>query len=457
MIKRSRIKSLGLWMNGSFVGTWSIEPSVGQVLRYNSAWLSSKRGRPLSLSLPFSPNNEPHYGEVVNFYFENLLPDSREIRERVARYFQIQGTDAFSLLTEIGRDCVGALQILPEGIEPSDIHSVQATPMTHSEVAQLLRGVVSPEQFRGIAIENNDFRISIAGAQEKTALLWFDNQWHRPHGSTPSSHILKLPLGLVGNMQFDLSDSVENEWLCLEILAAYGLPVAYTECLQFEDIKVLSIERFDRSWAYNNNQSPWLVRLPQEDICQATGTPPHLKYESDGGPGIDRIMKILETSTDSKRDQRIFFQTQLIFWMLCATDGHAKNFSLFNLPDGGHELTPIYDVLSAYPILGEGPRKLSTFRAKMAMAIRSKNAHWLMRDIRRRHWVTLGERHGVVDGDGCHVDCIIDDLVARTPEVINSVRAKLPNDFPEAVADSIFDGLQAAANKLDAEKITLYS
>ncbi len=435
-------------MNGAFVGTWSIQPHIGEVLQYDNDWVASEQGRPLSLSLPFTPGNGPHRGDAVRAYFENLLPDSKTIRERVARRFRADSTDAFTLLAEVGRDCVGALQVLPDGAVPAAVTSVQATPMSDAEVAHLLRGVVTPGQMGGPELDDDDFRISIAGAQEKTALLLFNGQWSRPQGATPTSHIFKLPLGLVGNMKFDLNESVENEWLCSEILAAYGLPVARTESLQFEDMKVLAVERFDRMWWDNEDGTSWLVRLPQEDMCQATGTQPHLKYEADGVPGVERIMGLLETSRQSERDRRTFFQSQVLFWMLRAPDGHAKNFSLFLRPGGSYELTPLYDVLSAYPILGEGPGKLSPFRAKMAMAARSKNPHWIMRDIRRAHWLAVGEGYGIVTPDGRGAQFVVDDLVTRTPDVVRVVRAKLPQGFPEGLADSILGGLQAAADRL---------
>lgn len=448
MGRRSHTRTLGLWMNGAYVGTWSIQPHIGEVLQYDDNWVASEQGRPLSLSLPFTPGNDPHRGNVVRAYFDNLLPDSKAIRERVARRFRTVSTDTFSLLAEVGRDCVGALQILPARVAPAGVTSVQATPMSDADVARLLRDIVTPGQMGGSELGAEEFRISIAGAQEKTALLRFNDRWCRPHGTTPTSHIFKLPLGLVGNMKFDLGESVENEWLCSEILAAYGLPVAHTEPLLFEDIKVLAVERFDRMWWKKEDGTPWLVRLPQEDMCQATGTPPHLKYESDGGPGVDRVMGLLKTAMQAERDRRTFFQAQVLFWMLCATDGHAKNFSLFLRPRGGYELTPLYDVLSAYPILGEGPGKLSPFEAKMAMAVRSKNSHRRMRDIQRRHWVAVGKRYGVVTPDGRGARFVIDDLVTRTPSVVRDMRAKLPEGFPETVADSILDGLLAAADRL---------
>jgi len=243
---------------------------------------------------------------------------------------------------------------------------------------------------------------------------------------------------------------VENEWLCSLILKAYGLPVAACEPLQFEDMKVLSVERFDRSWWQSPAGDMRLIRLPQEDMCQARGVSPRAKHEADGGPGIHSIMDVLEGSMTREDDRRTFFQAQVIFWLLHATDGHAKNFSLFLRPAGRYQLTPLYDVLSAYPILGEGPGKLSPFKAKLAMAVRSKSAHWKMREILRRHWLAVGERHGVTTQDGRDARFVVDDLVERTPQVIQDVRAQLPKDFPPALADAILEGLQEAAKKLSA-------
>jgi serine/threonine-protein kinase HipA len=434
-------------MNGAFVGTWSIAPNAGEMLLYDPQWTNSLQGRPLSLSLPFIPGNLPHRGEKVRAYFENLLPDSRDIRERVARRYQADTADAFDLLAEIGRDCVGALQILPAGAAPAGLQRIDATALSDADVAQVLRGTMAPAPL-GLADAHDDFRISLAGAQEKTALLYLDGKWCLPHGATPTTHILKLPLGLVGGLKFDLSDSVENEWLCALILKAYGLPVATCAPVQFEDMKVLAVERFDRAWWTAPDGARRLLRLPQEDMCQANGLSPLLKYEADGGPGVDSIMKLLNNSIERERDRRTFFQAQVVFWLLCATDGHAKNFSLFLRPAGRYQLTPLYDVLSAYPILGEGPGKLSPFKARMAMAVRSKNPHWKMRDILRRHWLDVGERYGVLAADGGGAQAVVDDLVARTPQVIDTVRAQLPPVFPPALADSIFHGLQEAAQRL---------
>jgi serine/threonine-protein kinase HipA len=446
MGRQSHTKRLALWMNGERVGTWSASPD-GQELSYDPQWLASPQARPLSLSLPFTPDNRPYKGAVVRAYFDNLLPDSQDIRERLARRFKAATTDAFDLLAEIGRDCVGAIQITPEGASPGNVQTIDADPLDEQGVARLLHATTAPSPMSAQTIDEADFRISIAGAQEKTALLWHQNQWWRPRGPTPTTHILKLPIGLVGNMKLDLSHSVENEWLCAHILDAFGLPVARCAPLVFEGQKVLAVERFDRRFA---NDERWIIRLPQEDFCQATGTPPHVKYEADGGPGVDRILNILQGSSRRVQDRATFFRAQLLFWMLCAPDGHAKNFSLAIHAGGAYAMTPLYDVMSAYPVLGEGPNQLSAHRVKLAMALRTKNPHWRMRDIQRRHWEEVGRRQGIVTADGQDVNAIIEDLIAKTPGVIANVQARLPGDFPARIAGTILDGLNQAAKRLAA-------
>jgi serine/threonine-protein kinase HipA len=269
MGRASHTRTLSLWMNGLRVGTWRMAPHSPETLQYDPVWVESREGRPLSLSLPFTPGNTPHRGDRVRHYFENLLPDSADIRTRLARRYQAKSPEAFDLLAQAGQDCIGALQILPEPASPAGTR-LQTRPLNSAEVAEVLRHATAATA-PGF-MEDDDFRISIAGAQEKTALLQMDGQWCMPQGATPTTHILKLPLGLVGGMGLDLRESVENEWLCAQILKAYGLPVAHCEPVQFEDMKALAVERFDRMWWTTPSGERQLVRLPQEDLCQATAT-----------------------------------------------------------------------------------------------------------------------------------------------------------------------------------------
>lgn len=201
-------------------------------------------------------------------------------------------------------------------------------------------------------------------------------------GSTPTTHIFKLPLGLDGHMRADMRTSVENEWLCSKIMTAYGIPIASCEINYFEDQKVLIVERFDRRLAADGQ---WMLRLPQEDFCQAMGISPMSKYQVDGDPSITSAMKLLLGSVNAEQDRIHFFKTQIIFWLLAATDGHGKNFSITHLPGAQYKGTPIYDVLSAHPVIGFGANQIAPHRAKLAMAVRGSTNHYLLDKIHHRH------------------------------------------------------------------------
>nr|WP_118182682.1 type II toxin-antitoxin system HipA family toxin [Paraburkholderia phosphatilytica] len=432
---------LHLWMNGVPVGHWEVARGVERLV-YLDSWLADERGRPLSLSLPFTPGNQPHRGSLVTDFFDNLLPDSESIRRRIAARYRTSGTSPFELLAVLGRDCVGALQMLPTEHEPQDLETIRGRPLDETAIAQLLRDTTAAP---GIGHHEpvDDLRLSIAGAQEKTALLWHDGEWLLPEGSTPTTHILKLPMGLVGNMRADMRTSVENEWLCSRIVAAYGLPIARCGIATFEDMKALVVERFDRRYASDGS---WIVRLPQEDMCQATGTPGANKYEADGGPGIDTIMALLGGSMHAGVDRRNFFATQIVFWLLAAIDGHAKNFSIAHLPGNRYASTPLYDVLSAHPIIGKGANRLAPQRAKLAMAVRGRNAHYALAQIYPRHWIAQGQRVGLAPEE---VESIIADIVAATESVIDTVAAEIPDGFPMDIAEAVFAGIRRHAARLE--------
>lgn len=444
MPHRARMNRLDLWMNGLPVGYWETTRS-GERLVYLDDWIDDPQGRPLSLSLPFTPGNRSYSGQVVANYFDNLLPDSEPIRRRIATRYRTGGTEPFQLLARLGRDCVGAIQMLPSGEAPADLKSIRGRELNQTEIARLLRDTPSATHL-GQHEPVDDLRLSIAGAQEKTALLRHDNQWLLPEGSTPTTHIFKLPLGLVGNMRADMRTSVENEWLCSKIVAAYGLPIAQCEVARFEDQKVLVVERFDRRPSSDAN---WILRLPQEDMCQATGTPALQKYESDGGPGIEAIMDVLKGSERAAMDTRRFFMTQMIFWLLAATDGHAKNFSIAHLPGNRYEATPLYDVLSAHPIIGRSANHIAAQKVKLAMAVRGKNVHYPVNQIQRRHWIVQGQGVGFSAAD---VEEMIGELTGQTANVIDEVASLLPEDFPMDIAEAIFNGMRRLNSNLALSK-----
>jgi serine/threonine-protein kinase HipA len=410
-------------------------------LRYDAAWMTSEAGRPLSLSLPFGAPDVPLTGAVVESYFDNLLPDSDQIRRRVASRFKTGSTEVFDLLQAIGRDCVGAVQLLGEDARPQGYNQVEGTPLSDDDVEKHLLRVVSDDAFAGSFEPDDDFRISLAGAQEKDAFLFWDGRWMRPHGSTPTTHIFKMPLGLIGGHKADFTTSVDNEWLCVRLLRAYGLNAAQADIRTFGKQRVLVVERFDRAL---HPEGRWLMRLPQEDFCQALGVPPHIKYENKGGPGLRQMFGLLQGSTQPGADMDTLMATQVLFWLLRAPDGHAKNFSLRLLPGGRFHLTKLYDVMSAYPVLGNGPNQWSEHEVSMAMALLGKNRHCRFRDIQRRHFTSTAQKVGF----GESAEPVIQRILERTPAAIAEVEADLPEDFVMSVAETVLSGLRAAADAL---------
>ncbi len=408
-------------------------------LSYDPAWVASPEGRPLSLSLPINLDGAPLKGERIGSFFDNLLPDSNVIRQRIRSRFDTRSADAFDLLEAIGRDCVGALQLLPDGKTPQGVTKISVTPLDDEGVEKVLLQTTSETDERD---DPDDFRISIAGAQEKTGLTWHDGQWCKPHGATPTTHLFKLPLGLVGRrQQIDLSLSLENEWLCAELMRGCGVPMASCEVKQFGKTKALIVERFDRT--LHAGRKHWL-RLPQEDFCQATGTPSTMKYEGHGGPGLVELARILQGSESREADLGTLLRAQLLFWMLAAVDGHAKNFSIRLLPQGRYRMTPLYDVLSAWPVSGTGHDEWHPNKLKLAMALRGKSKHYHLREIQRRHFNATAQRCGL----GKNMEPVIADVLSKIPGVIHAVGSRLPDGFPEDLFERVTSGITEAAKQL---------
>jgi len=427
--------SLFIYMNGYEVGEYIQHRSGAQEFIYYDGWLNNRSAVPLSLSLPLT--DKSHKGDNVYNYFDNLLPDSPEIRKRIQSRFDAKTNRPFDLLAQIGMDCVGAIQLMSERAEV-DVKSIQGEPLSDSEIAESLRNYQTLPL--GMS-RDQEFRISIAGAQEKTALLWHNKQWQRPIGTTPTTHIFKLPIGKIDHAGIDLSDSVENEWLCLEILREFGLPVPAVSIETFEDMKVLVVERFDREMS---DDKTWIIRHPQEDMCQANGFAPALKYENEGGPGIAQIMELLKSSIHPEEDRRQFMTMVFLFWLLGAIDGHAKNFSIFLKQGGRFELTPVYDVISAYPLAEK--HQLEFRRLNMAMALHGKNTHYAWHDIMPRHWFDEAKK---VDFPETEMKAIIDKTINNAESVITNVSSRLPSYIPDDISNPIFNSIINLTKKIE--------
>lgn len=417
---------LRVLLNNRLVGYLVKEPGGAIAFRYDESWLAWDQAIPVSLSLPL--REDAFKGEPVVAVFENLLPDSDSLRRRVAEKVGASGTDSYSLLSEIGRDCVGALQFIPEDDDAVyDTAGIAGEVVGDDAIEEILKNLAQAPL--GLH-RDQEFRISVAGAQEKTALLLHEGNWWKPHGTTPTTHIFKTQMGTLPN-GVDLSNSVENEYYCLKLMAAFGLPVNGAEIHVFGKTKALVIERFDRKWTRDGR----LLRLPQEDCCQALSTPPSRKYQNDGGPGMVDILELLKAGDTPAEDQKMFLKAQILYWLIGATDGHAKNFSIFLGPGGRFRLTPLYDVLTAQPSLDA--RQIVGKQMKLAMSV-GDSRHYDLRYIQGRHFIQIAERAGL---PGAIARGALEEVAQAAAQAMETVASELPSAFPEELHDSVQAGI----------------
>ncbi len=426
MASRRQYAPLRVFLNNRLVGHLIKDPGGAVSFEYDDSWLAWEHALPISLSLPL--REAVYRGEPVAAVFENLLPDSDALRRRVAEKVGARGTDAYSLLAAIGRDCVGALQFIAGDDEIIDTTAtIEGDVVDDQAIDKLLRSLTQAPL--GLS-RDDDFRISVAGAQEKTALLWHGGRWLKPRGTTPTTHLFKTQIGQLPN-GIDLSNSVENEFYCLKLIEAFGLPVNTAEIQTFGKTKALVIERFDRRWTRDGR----LLRLPQEDFCRALSVPPTAKYQSDGGPGMVAILDLLKGSDTPAVDQQAFIKAQILFWLIGATDAHAKNFSIYLGSGGSFHLTPLYDVLTAQPSLDS--HQIERRQMKLAMSV-GNNRHYRIDQIHGRHFVQMGEEAGLPKS---LVRSALEDIAGAADNAIKKLESELPTDFPEEIHASVTEAM----------------
>ncbi|MBA5682945.1 type II toxin-antitoxin system HipA family toxin [Photobacterium damselae subsp. damselae] len=427
------MQKLIAYMNGELVGTLEKHKNGAHTFQYDKNWLTNAVTRPLSLSLKLQL--PAITSDAVINYFDNLLPDSPQVRDRIVARYKASSKQPFDLLKEIGKDSVGAIALLPPD-RPYKKEPLSYEVLDNKKLETVLSAYKSDIPL-GMLEEEEDFRISVAGAQEKTALLFVDEQWCIPKGNTPTTHIIKLPIGEIqqANATLDLKDSVENEYLCIELARALGFAVPNVNIIQTDNIKALAVERFDRRWTKDR---AGLLRLPQEDICQVFGMPSSIKYESQGGPGIAQIMELLMGSSNALEDRYNFMRFQVFQWLIGATDGHAKNFSIYIDKGGSYRLTPFYDILSAYPLLGG--KGLNIRKLKLAMGLKAtKGKKYEISKILPRHFLDTAKE---VNFNQDTMQEIIDEMKDALPKAMLQVSATLPKGFPEHIVSSIFENTQ---------------
>jgi serine/threonine-protein kinase HipA len=319
---------LAVWLYGTCVATVGEERRRLRLEYSPEALDRFPGGTPLlSLALPLS--NERFGNGMVRPFLDGLLPEG-DPRRAIADDLHLRADDTFGLIKALGRDCAGALVIQPDETPPPTLPSTQtAEPLTDDDLAELVGNLrIAP-----LGVDKR-VRTSLAGVQEKLLLTRMpDGRWGRPVDGTPSTHILKPQIR-------GYPRTVENEAFCMRVAKHLGLSVAEVETISVEGRPLIVVTRYDRII----DAAGAVVRVHQEDFCQATGKPPVQKYQEDGGPTLRRMAGILQATDPGSLDALLRL---LVLHVLVGNgDAHAKNYSLVHEPSGVLRLAPAYDVMS---------------------------------------------------------------------------------------------------------------
>ncbi len=325
-------------------------------LEYDPDWRRAPDAFPLSLSMPLT--GESYTDGAVRPFLWGLLPDNDEVLRRWGQRFHVSARNPFRLLSHVGEECAGAVQFLrlerveewSRGKPPSGVDWLE-----EEDLVQRIRELIADHA--GSRRVGDEGHFSLAGAQPKTGLFRDSElgRWGIPKGATPTTHLLKPATG-----QFE--DYMQNEHFCLQLAGALGLSVAKSWTEEIGDIPVIVIERFDRI----RMKDETVIRVHQEDACQALGKPPMIKYQNEGGPSAADIFELIrERSSRPAEDKKRFLDAMIYNWMIGGTDAHSKNYGFLLAGGAQVRLCPLYDLSSCLPY----PQEIPPQKARLAMKI----------------------------------------------------------------------------------------
>lgn len=331
---------LKVFFGKEFAGVLASTADQGVVFSYDDSYRTNKSNSALSISMPLS-KKEYSQKECLPF-FSGLLPEG-DVKRRVSDFLHVSESSTLKLLQELGGECAGMISILPENKNCS----VQKSYAFNNENYELLDdetlyGFIKNINVRPLLKAKKELRLSLAGAQEKLPLVYFDKKYYLPKSDAPSTHIVK-PSG-----DGELSTLSINEFVCMKLAQSCGLKVPNVELKTIHDITFLLEERYDR---IVNKKS--IKRLHQEDFCQALGIMSDRKYQNDNGPDITKIYSLIQKEcTIPLLDTKEFLKYVIFNFIIGNCDAHGKNYSLL-YEKGSSKLSPIYDAICTlvYPSL----------------------------------------------------------------------------------------------------------
>jgi serine/threonine-protein kinase HipA len=412
MAARRNTKELKVMMGDRLLGAL-VQTDRGPLeFRYDERYLSDESATPLSISMPKA--SLAYRDRALRPFLLGLLPDNDRVLQRWGARFGVSWRNPFALLAEVGEDVAGAIRFIrPERLENLSEDSIE---WLDDEAMERLLNLVRLDPGGWIESEDDHGRFSLAGAQSKVALLREDGRWGMPGGRLATTHIFKVADGR-------FADQEAVEFATMRAARLIGLPVANVELARFGEEVALVVERYDRL----RNEAGMVERIHQEDLCQALGVLPEMKYEREGGPGVEAIVRLLRQNLGNDADIAVerFLDALIFNWLAAGTDAHAKNYSLL-LYGPLAELAPLYDLTSNLPYqepVAERERdsRLAIDRSgmKMAMSVGGENT---FRGIGRAAWGKLCSRIGV-------------DL-GRIIERIDEISTRLPDALADAATEA---------------------
>jgi serine/threonine-protein kinase HipA len=323
--------SLRVLLYGSPIGALRPGEATDYTFEYAESVVAEAGPGAIVLSNALPVRSDEYSSIETRTFFEGLLPESAR-RDAIARELKISPNDSYGLLRELGRDCAGAIVIVPSEDDGSPRAEDEVEWLSDEQLEELIDEL--PRRPFGVVGRTGRLRLSLAGVQRKLGLIRReDHRFALPTAAAPSTHLIKP------EYESEYPGLASNEMFCMQIAQRLGLPAAETELATIAGRPCVVSRRYDREQGEDGT-----IRLHQEDFCQALGIPSNLKYQADLGPSF-RLMRRLLEQVGRGADVRTMIRAAVLNFAIGNSDAHGKNFSILFAPEG-RRLAPLYDLVS---------------------------------------------------------------------------------------------------------------